>query len=71
MSRLDAHHVPPSVGAKSMPLPEVETLRDRFAMAAIQGFCSQCDATGMWSWQSKDAAAFAYEIADAMMEARK
>lgn len=59
------------VDCKSQPLTEVETLRDRFAMAAVSGFCAQCDATGMWSWQSKDAAAFAYEIADAMMEARK
>lgn len=53
------------------PREKPETLRDRFAMAAIQGFCSQCDATGMWSWMSKDAATFAYEIANAMMEARK
>lgn len=45
-----------------------EDLRNLFAQAAIQGMC----AAHNWSvpFKSKDAAASAYVIADAMMEAK-
>jgi hypothetical protein len=45
---------------------EIATLRDQFAMAALRGMSSDTVNNS-----SKDLAVFAYEIADAMMEARK
>lgn len=73
MSRLDAHHAPTSVNAKSMPLPEVETLRDRFAMAALPSVIAVCgrDTRDADVGYPQHCATKAYEIADAMMEARK
>lgn len=51
-----------------------ETLRDKFAMAVLQGYIS-CDPTGSAFWktipQMQDAAKRAYEWAAVMMEARK
>lgn len=46
------------------------TLRDYFAAAALQGFCSMSDTTGHWAWDADGAAATAYEIADAMIAER-
>jgi hypothetical protein len=43
---------------------EIATLRDQFAMAALGSFC-RCEIG------AKEMAQLAYEIADAMMEARK
>lgn len=48
------------VGNKSVPIIQTETLRDRFAMAALDV-----------KWKPEVAARKAYEYADAMMEARK
>lgn len=45
------------------------TLRDWFAGQAISGVCSP--APDGWSLSPQDHAAWAYQIADAMMEARK
>lgn len=59
---------PASVSAKSMPLPELQTLRDRFAMTALNATLM------LWEPHRNDPktmAERAYEIADAMMEARK
>ena len=45
--------------------PETKTLRDEFAMAALQGMlAAECDL-------ARNIARCAYEYADAMMEARK
>ncbi|WP_312126514.1 hypothetical protein [Brevundimonas sp.] len=55
------------VDCNSHPLPDAETLRDRFAMAALTGLLaahSHRVSTGEW-------AKAAYRFADAMMEARK
>jgi hypothetical protein len=41
------------------------TLRDQFAIAALNGVASTC------KWSSDEKAGYAYEIADAMMKARK
>lgn len=43
-----------------------EDLRDRFAMAALTGLLHP-----LWEANSMDAPAKAYELADAMLEARK
>ena len=57
-----------------MPMEPKETLRDKFAMAVLQGYIS-CDPTGSAFWQTipqmQDAAKRAYEWAAVMMEARK
>ena len=45
------------------------TIRDYFAGQAISGACSP--APDGWSLSPHDHAAWAYQIADAMMEARK
>lgn len=57
------------VDCKSHPLPEAETLRDRFAMAALAGLIGR-DRLRRGT-TNEQAAAVAYSIADAMMEARK
>jgi hypothetical protein len=44
------------------------TLRDYFATSAMQGFCTNSDYDGI---DHKDLAIWSYEVADAMMEARK
>jgi hypothetical protein len=49
----------------SAPAPETKTLRDEFAMAALQGMLARYDYRA--SYVARDA----YEYADAMMEARK
>jgi len=62
----------------AFPMPETQwhlkqngmTLRDWFAGQALSGFCSMADGTGMWTWPHRDAAAQAYELADAMLAAR-
>lgn len=46
--------------------PDTETMRDRFAMAALTGLV----ASGKYI-HAKSTASISYEIADAMMEARK
>lgn len=66
---------------KSHPLPETETLRDRFAMAALTGYLSNGEAslngaepTGYFVSKEdgrKWVAEWSYLMADAMMEARK
>ena len=45
-------------------------LRDEFAGQALNGFASQCDSTGTWSWLLEDAAIDAYRVADAMLAER-
>jgi hypothetical protein len=47
------------------------TLRDWFAGQALAGLAANCDDSGMSSWCAQPLAARAYEIADAMLEARK
>jgi hypothetical protein len=47
------------------PAPEVKTLRDEFAMAALQGMLASEAAF------DRNMAEYAYEYADAMMEERK
>jgi hypothetical protein len=47
------------------PAPEVKSLRDEFAMAALQGMLASEAAF------DRNMAEYAYEYADAMMEARK
>lgn len=57
------------VDCKSHPLPEAETLRDRFAMAALTGLLA-----GRQRYSTvtrRERAENAYKYADAMMEARK
>lgn len=49
---------------------ETPTLRDQFAMAALQGLCAQTQIHAM-SHRSEDTASKAYRLADAMMDARK
>lgn len=51
-------------------LSETDDFRDRAALAALQGFCSQTDSSGMWSWLPDMAVAEAWRIADAMCAAR-
>jgi hypothetical protein len=56
--------------------PEVQkedltALRDAAALAALQGFCSQTDASGTWSWLPDMAAAEAWRMADAFIAARE
>ena len=53
------------VDCKSYPLPDAETLRDRFAMAALPALID------LYAPHINGIAKEAYEIADAMMEARK
>lgn len=48
------------------PMPEMPTLRDQFAMAALSGLLSDPSSSG-----PKGSAQAAYEYADAMIEARK
>lgn len=47
------------------------SLRDAAALAALQGFCSQTDASGMWSWLPDVAVAEAWRVADAFIAARE
>lgn len=44
------------------------TLRDYFAAQAVEGICTN---SALGNWSAKIIAREAYEIADAMMEARK
>ena len=47
------------------------TLRDAAALAALQGFCSQVDSSGTWSWLPDMVAAEAWRVADAFIAARE
>jgi hypothetical protein len=47
------------------------SLRDAAALAALQGFCSQTDSSGTWSWLPDMAAAEAWRVADAFIAARE
>lgn len=61
-----------SLGGEVIPVdPHEETLRDRFAMAALTGLCGNCDSTGMWQWTPAAVAQRAYEIASEMMAERE
>jgi len=53
-----------SIGPEFQPGYSGMTLRDYFAAAALQGFCSA------WGHDIKSAA-YAYELADAMLKARE
>ena len=55
----------------SKPEPEAPTLRDQFAMAALTGLCASLNGTDNWEVLGKEAAIYAYEFADAMLEVRK
>lgn len=56
---------------KIRPMEPTITLRDQFAMIAMQGHCAS-DVTILWQTQDhQDVARLAYLLADAMMEARK
>lgn len=57
------------VGNKSVPIIQPETMRDRFAMAALTGLIMH--GGDNWCSGMSDAVAMAYRYADAMMEARK
>jgi hypothetical protein len=59
----DKYYAFPSDGFDSGML-----LRDYFANAAMQGFCANPDYDGI---DHKDLAIWSYEVADAMLEARK
>ena len=52
-------------GGGDAPAPETKTLRDEFAMAALQGMLARDD------FHARDVARDAYEYAYEMMEARK
>ena len=54
----------------NVPVPIVETLRDRFAMAALTGLISGTLFTPEVDVSTDLIATAAYDIADAMMEAR-
>ena len=58
--------VTPSSAHPPAPTDAPETLRDRFAMAALTGLC-----TNQPHVMARLHATEAYEFADAMMEARK
>lgn len=47
------------------------TMRDYFAAKAMQGLMSATDQYGEWSHCVINAARIAYEVSDAMLEARK
>ena len=47
------------------------SLRDWFAGMALQGFCSQTNNGGEWTWGKTDAPKAAYELADAMLAERE
>ena len=62
-------------GGPAFPNPKFNnesgmTLRDYFAAMAMQGMCSS-DAHCVDGWAHSDIAVQAYQIADAMLEARK
>ena len=57
-------------GSANVPVPIVETLRDRFAMAALTGLISGTLFTPEVDVSTDLIATAAYDIADAMMEAR-
>ncbi len=52
-------------------LAEKKTLRDEFAMAALTGLMSAADQNNIWTCNTTNAVRWAYEAADAMLEARK
>ena len=52
-------------------MAEVNKLRDAAALAALQGFCSQTDSSGSWSWLPDMAAAEAWRVADVFIAARE
>jgi hypothetical protein len=66
-------------GGPAFPIPKTDThdtwpgmsLRDAAALAALQGFCAQTDASGAWSWLPYMAVAEAWRIADAFIKARE
>lgn len=58
-----------SIGPDFVPGYAGMTLRDWFAGQAISGAC--CPAPDGWSLPPQDHAAWAYEIADAMIAARE
>lgn len=47
------------------------SLRDAAALAALQGFCAQCDDAGTWSWEPEGAVKEAWRVADAFIAARE
>lgn len=47
------------------------SLRDAAALAALQGFCSQCDSTGLRAWLPDMAAEEAWRTADAFIAAQE
>jgi len=55
-------------GAETIAGAEGMTLRDYFAAQAVEGICTN---SALGNWSAKIIAREAYEIADAMMEARK
>lgn len=55
------------ITSPSMPVP-IETMRDRFAIAALTGLLAN---EGMYSEHWHTYSKHAYALADAMMEARK
>lgn len=67
MTHLDDNSTPAFPGPFSQD--RGMTLRDWFAGQAISGACSPFPDD--WSLSPKDHAAWAYDIADAMLEARK
>jgi hypothetical protein len=52
-------------------MAEDTELRDRAALAALQGFCAQADTSGTWTWLPDMAAAEAWRVADAFIAARE
>jgi hypothetical protein len=69
----------PKWGGPAYPIQKTDThdtwpgmsLRDAAALAALQGFCTQADSSGSWSWLPDMAAAEAWRVADAFIAARE
>jgi hypothetical protein len=54
-----------------MPRASDMSLRDAAALAALQGFCTQLDSSGTWTWPPDMAVAEAWRVADAFIAARE
>lgn len=68
MNADDPDRFPDSAGDETAPMPRM-TLRDYFAASALQGLATRRPAGAPTS--AGELARFAYEIADAMLEARE
>jgi hypothetical protein len=58
-------------GLVGMDLDAGMSLRDAAALVALQGFCTQSDSSGTWTWPPGLAVAEAWRVADAFIAARE